>query len=209
VAIVVVAAGNVAYGQIHAHSQHTGADLIVITPRPTSRLTAQDAATLNRRAKLIGAVSPVIVEPTNVVGVATDYLSIRHWTLASGVPFDNDDVRAKRAYALLGRAVASRLFPDADPFGARVRLGGVSFTVVGVLAETDGDQDNVVVVPYTVAQGRFSEIVVTPAGHADVGAVEDELRGILRTAHQLRHGAPDDFTIQDQTTLVDNIQESR
>jgi putative ABC transport system permease protein len=232
-AIMLIAAGNSAYGQIRARAQDHGADLIVIAPGTGTRLTAQDAATIKRHATLISAVSPVIVSPVivspvivapvivaptqavrgqghwriEVNGVATDYLTIRHWTVASGVPFDNDDVRAKRRYALLGRTVASKLFPDTDPFGARLRLGDVAFTVVGVLA--DSDQENIVLVPYTTVQDGLSEIVATTTGHADIGAVEDQLRGILRTAHRLGHGAPDDFTIHDQTTLVDNLQESR
>jgi putative ABC transport system permease protein len=226
-AIIMVAVANGADRPIPARMQNPGTNVVVVTPRATStvnRLTVQDVATIKREARLVTAVSPLIAVPTQVLsdqstwptevnGVAADYLTIRNWTLASGVPFDDDDVRAKRKFVLLGSTVAHRLFPDTDPFGEWVRLGDVPFTVVGVLAAkgqtaTGTDQDDIVLVPYTTAQDVLTgssvvaQIVVNATGQADIAAAEEELRDILRNAHTLRRGAPDDFTIGDQTALA-------
>jgi putative ABC transport system permease protein len=234
--IVMVAVGNGAAGQIQAQINTLGTNLIVITPGSTSqsgasqgagafnRLTVDDVNRIKRDATLITAVSPVIVSPTQVVGgqgnwrtdingVSTDYLTIRNWTLARGAPFDDDDVRAKRKIALLGNTVASTLFPDTDPVGARIRLGHVPFTVGGVLAAkgqaaNGTDQDDIVLVPYTTAQDRLSgfsflaQIVANTAEPRDVAPAEEELREIMRDAHALGNGAPDDFTVRDQTALA-------
>jgi putative ABC transport system permease protein len=196
-----------------------GDHVVIITPADTGRLTLQDVTAITDSATLVTGISPVTVSRTDVAGGSTDwrtgvygvaasYLGITNRSVARGVPFDKDDVRAHRRYALLGETVASRLFPGRDAFGEWVRIGGVPFTVVGTLASkgrsVDGaDQDDVVLVPYTTAQERLpgakglAEIVAVTRVRGDVGIVEQEVRHLIRDAHQLPRGRGDDFTITD------------
>ena len=55
-----------------------------------------------------------------------------------------------------------QLFSDANPIGQVVRIKDIPFRVVGVLAykggqTMGGDQDDVVLVPWTTAQRRTSK----------------------------------------------------
>ncbi|HET9983147.1 MAG TPA: ABC transporter permease [Longimicrobiales bacterium] len=235
--ILMVAIGHGAQAQIEGQIRNLGTNLVVVTPGAISaagasqgaasfnRLTADDVERIRREATLITAISPVVVTRTQVIGgqgnwrtevngVATEYLEIRNWSVASGEAFGDDDVRAKRRVVLLGSTVAANLFPGADPVGAQIRLGRSPFTVVGVLAPkgqtaSGADQDDVVLVPYTTAQDRLSgfsflgQILARAASARDIPAAMEEIRGIMRDAHELPAGAPDDFTIRDQTAIAE------
>ena len=188
-----------------------------------NRLTVADADKIKSDATLLSAVSPVIVTRTQVItgkgnwrteinGVATDYLTIRDWGVTSGDLFTDDDVRAKRKVAVLGATIVKNLFPDSDPVGSQIQLGHVPFTVVGVLAakgqtSSGVDQDDIVLVPYTTAQDRLSgftflgQILASANSPSDMVAAQEEIRGIMRDSHGLG-GAPDDFTVRDQTAIA-------
>jgi putative ABC transport system permease protein len=190
-----------------------------------NRLTVDDVDKIKSQATTLAAISPVIVTRTQIVGanrnwraevdgVSTDYLTIRNWGVTSGSLFGDDDVRAKRQVVVLGATVAKNLFPDSDPVGSDIRLGRSPFTVVGVL-EAKGqtasgtDQDDVVLVPYTTAQSRLNgfsflgQILASASDPKVLAAAQNEIRDIMRDAHGINGGAPDDFTVRDQTTIAE------
>jgi putative ABC transport system permease protein len=192
-------------------------------------LTVADAETLARETTFLAAVSPDIFAPpmqvvvgavnwrTRVQGVAPAYRVIRDWPLAAGEFFEDEDVRGVRRVAVLGTTVAEALFPGTDPVGRELRLGPVPFMVAGVLAPkgqtaVGADQDDVILVPYTTHQVRLSgrtfvgQILASTYSPADIPAAQDEARAILRDAHRLGPGEPDDFTIRDQTDLAQAAQ---
>jgi putative ABC transport system permease protein len=114
---------------------------------------------------------------------------------------------------VLGATVAKNLFPSTDPVGGQIQLGNVPFTIVGVMTakgQNAGgqDQDDVVLVPYTTAQNRLSgsvrigQILVSTATADDMPSAQDEVAAIMRDAHHL-NGAPDDFTVRNQTEIAD------
>ena len=96
--------------------------------------------------------------------------------------------------------------------GEEIRIGKVSFTVVGLLAEkgTDlagGDQDDVIYIPIQTGLRRLfnltyiNNIFIQAASSESIEAAVAETREILREKHRLR-AKPDDFTIQSQTEIV-------
>jgi putative ABC transport system permease protein len=189
-----------------------------------NRLKVEDVDAIRAQATMLSAISPVIVTRTQIVGgtgnwrtevngVSTDYLTIRDWGVSSGELFSDDDVRAKRNVLVLGATVAKNLFPDSDPVGAAIRLGKTPFTIVGVLAAkgqtaNGSDQDDVVLIPYTTAQTRLSgfsflgQILASASVPDQLAPAQEEIRGIMRDAHGLSVGAPDDFTVRDQTAIA-------
>jgi putative ABC transport system permease protein len=189
-----------------------------------NRLKVEDVEKIRSQATLLAGVSPVIVTRTQLVaptgnwrtevnGVSTDYLSIRNWNVASGDAFTDEDVSAKRNVVLIGATVAKNLFADADAVGAEIRIGKSPFTIIGVLASkgqtaTGSDQDDVVIIPYTTAQTRLSGFsflgqILASANSPDVlPAAQEEVKTIMRDAHGLAGGMPDDFTVRDQTAIA-------
>jgi putative ABC transport system permease protein len=189
-----------------------------------NRLSVDDAKLLKRDGTLFSAVSPVVSARTQVIGpdgnwrttvqgVSTDFQTIRNWTPSSGAFFDDTDVQAGRKVAVLGTTVANNLFPGTDPVGAQIQIGKVPFTVIGVMAakgQNAGgmDQDDAVLVPYTTAQNRLSgnvrigQILVSTTTAEDMPAAQEEVATIMRDAHRL-DGAPDDFTVRNQTEITE------
>ena len=69
-----------------------------------------------------------------VRGVAPEYGIMRAETPAAGRFLNEDDVTRRRRVAFLGAEVARRLFSNIPAVGETIRIGGVTFEVIGVLA---------------------------------------------------------------------------
>ena len=238
--IVMVAIGAGAQKEIASQIQNLGTNMLVITPgaaeqggvsqgaQSFTRLTVEDAEQLKEQSFLVAAVSPVIVSPTQVIGgtgnwrtavmgVSTDYQTIRDWGLSDGVFFEQSDLDALRKVVVLGSTVADALFPDGDAVGQQIRVRDVPVTVVGVL-ESKGqtsegsDQDDVVLAPYTTVQTRLSgrmfiaQILASTYTPDDIPAAQAEVGQILRDAHDLAPNEQDDFTVRNQAEITEAAQ---
>ena len=190
-----------------------------------NRLTIKDVEKLERESLLLAGVSPVIMTFSQVVGgtgnwraptqgVSTTYLNIREWPIESGTSFDQQDMRLNRKVAVLGKTVADNLFPGMDPIGQQIRLRNVPFRVVGVLSSkgqnsSGDDQDDIIMAPYTTVQSRLhgrtfiAQIVANTFTPNDIAAAQEEIRAIMRESHDLAEWEEDDFTVRNQTDLVD------
>ena len=198
-------------GRIRTHGAALGA---VNTVRP---LTLEDALALQHAPHVL-AIDPMVQGNGDVrsngrsrrvmlTGVGPDFARVLHMRVASGTFLPPDDPRAPRAQAVLGARVASELFGGTSPLGARVRVGGEHYRVVGVMAPKGQvlgfDLDDTVYVPAARALALFNrdslvEIHVAYAPEAPVAAVEAGLRRVLAT----RHGA-EDFTVTPQQKMLE------
>jgi len=235
--IVMVAVGQGAQSQIERQIENLGTNLIIITPGASSqggvsrgagsfnRLKVEDAEKIRRESPLLSAVSPVILAPAHAIGgqgnwrtivqgVATDYQTIRDWSLESGAFFGQGDVTSMRKVAVIGTTVASALFPDEDPIGQQIRLRSVPFRIVGVLAEkgqgaNGSDQDDLVLAPYTTVKNRLAgrmhiaQILASTPLPDDIPAAQTDISAIMREAHRLADWEEDDFTVRNQTDLAE------
>ena len=149
---------------------------------------------------------------TNVAGMTPDGFRIRNIEIAAGRFFDDEQNRGRRRVAILAPTVVSNLFGDTDPVGLHIRIGRVPFEVIGVTkpkgVDANGvDQDDLIIVPLETAMRRLFnvthiQIIYVQARNAEyLGRAEKEIRDILQKRHRLRN-KPDDFTIQNQATLL-------
>jgi putative ABC transport system permease protein len=77
----------------------------------------------------------------DIRGVDPDFRQLRRLELLRGRFIDDIDVREHRKVAVIGRAVASQLFDEADPVGQTIEIRGLRFTVVGVFDNPAGEQE--------------------------------------------------------------------
>jgi putative ABC transport system permease protein len=188
-----------------------------------TRLTVEDVEKIRREATMLRGISPVVNSNAQAVGgvgnwraringVDPDYEIIREWPAVSGTWFTEQDVRTNRRVVLLGQTVVQNLFPDGDPVGERLRIRNVIFEVIGVLGPKGQtaqgqDQDDIVLMPYTTATTRLSrntfipQIVASSVSDATLVPAQEEIRVILREAHNIM-GDADDFTVRDQTDIA-------
>jgi macrolide transport system ATP-binding/permease protein len=181
--IAMVAVGEGARAQVEAQVQSLGTDLLVVLPGTTrtNGVRAGNGSAASLRVRDVGAILEEDADvadvsyisrqnaqlvngnknwSTSVQGVSHSYLSIRHWPLAAGRSFSDDDDREGAAVCVLGKTVVLNLFGEfSDPLGATVLVKNVPMEVIGVLAEkghsaSGQDQDDVVLIPFSTAQER-------------------------------------------------------
>ncbi len=118
------------------------------------------------------------------------------------------DARRQGAHTVLGPTVARELFGGASPLGARVRIGGRSFLVVGVMSSKGQmvgfDLDDAAYVPVASAMDLFNvdelnEIDVLASSRQVIPSVVEGMRQVLKQ----RHRGQEDFTITTQTEMLE------
>jgi putative ABC transport system permease protein len=154
-----------------------------------------------------------------VIGTWVNWPRVNGWSLDRGRFFTETEQEGRRRLAVIGSEVAEDLFPEfVDPIGASVRLNGVQFEVIGVLA-SKGDtgfrnQDDTVVVPLSTAQYRLfgteylSSFVAEAGSDSQVTMATAEIESILRRQHRLRPTVENDFTITGQTEFLNLVAET-
>ena len=148
---------------------------------------------------------------TQVSGVTPEFETVRNFRAAQGQFFTDEDMRRRAKVAVVGKTVANRLFADTEPIGQRIRIRGVTFTVIGVMEEKGAtgfsDRDDVVFVPLTTAQRRLfgvthvRTIQVQVATPEEMTETQATLTGVLRARHRLDPGE-EDFTIRSQADIL-------
>lgn len=152
-------------------------------------------------------------------GTSGDFFSIRNFNVSGGTIFSDSDVDSFNHVAVIGEEMATTLFGGLSPVGKSIRLKDISFRVVGVL-EKKGvgafgiDQDNLIIVPITVAQKQMLGIdyynsVTIQAGDAyTIDFTRERVISVLRQNHHITDPDKDDFTIRTQAdalALLNNI----
>ena len=150
---------------------------------------------------------------TTVMGTTADIVKVRNYALRRGRFFDREADNGRRREAVLGKTVVENIFGRQNPVGETIRLGRVPFKVIGVLAskglDINGtDQDDLIIVPLKTALRRLfnvtylNAIYVQAVSSKAMDRAEQEIRAALRAGHHLRAGRADDFTIQNQATVL-------
>ncbi len=189
-------------------------------------MTENDISLLQEGVDGINAIAPVFLRPgivrteeisviTTAIATRTPFLQISAMEASEGDFFsDEDDAEAKQVI-LLGQTVSSLLFKDTDPIGETVTLNNTDFEVIGVIEEkgldaNNEDLDNLVIVPLTTAQKHvvlgireyLTHIYLEVEQAERIPEIKEEIKPILRAAHQLSPNEPDDFNIVDQSQLL-------
>lgn len=150
---------------------------------------------------------------TNVLGMTAAGFRIRNITVvAPGRAFEPQECRARRRVAIVGPTVKYNLFGDGSAIGRRIRIGRVIFEVIAITTpkgmDANGqDQDDVIIVPLETAVRRLMNVTHVHTIYVQARSAEllekaqTEIRQLLRERHRLRD-KPDDFTIQNQATLL-------
>jgi putative ABC transport system permease protein len=240
--IVMVAIGDGAQSQVLAKIQAMGTDLVIVTagqvkiiagrPRQTGNvatLTPRDVAAILDESRYVSGAAPAqsrkllvkyeaLSTSTTVTGTTEAVMPIINLAVAQGRFFSDDEDRTLQRVAVLGPTVARNLFADRNPVGEAIRVGKVTFEVIGVLRErgTDlvgNDQDDVIYIPINTALRRLfnltyiNNIYVQAKGSANIEKAAAEITEILRDHHRMRERA-DDFTVQNQTEILKAEQET-
>src|SRR5215469_13045306 len=95
-------------------------------------------------------------KPVNLVGVTEGYQTIRRLVILRGRYFDDADMEMRSKVCLVATQLAEKVFGQENPIGKGIRLGELTFTVIGVFkerVETFGlsdIQENTIIIPFTL-----------------------------------------------------------
>jgi putative ABC transport system permease protein len=157
---------------------------------------------------------------TTVAGVTANYFQVNNleaFQLGDGLTQNDLDTQAR--VAVLGPTIASDLFGTQFPIGQEIKINGVGYKIVGVLEESGGGiagfTDENVYLPLTTAQSRLypnrtrrgdkavSTISAQAASSEQVDAAIQQVKQTLRERHDIAYAADDDFSIFDQSSLLE------
>ena len=181
--ITMLAVGRGATERVQEQIKGLGSNIVLVVPgslsaagvrlgaQTRSRFTEEDAEALAREVPEVQVAAPssrttaqAVAQSANwnttIFGTTNDCLEAREWALAAGRLFEAAEQQGSAKVAWLGQTAARELFADDDPLGQTVRVRGVPFTVVGVLAAkgqnaVGQDQDDIVIVPMSTFRNRI------------------------------------------------------
>ena len=146
----------------------------------------------------------------SISGTGPDEQKIFRTVVAKGRFLQTEDVGSHARVVVLGAGIARKLLGSSDPINQSVKLGRVTYRVVGVM-EVGGTRfftklDDQVYVPVTTAMDQYhrervSFISVTTKNISVEGAKE-RIREVLRESHKLDNSkgdlSKDDFKVASQ-----------
>jgi macrolide transport system ATP-binding/permease protein len=153
---------------------------------------------------------------TTVQGVGEDFRVARDWEVAEGQFFNAEDRKRYAPVVVLGRTLATTLFPPGhSPIGTYILLRNVPFLVIGIMTEKGAspggtDQDDVMFVPVTTGLMRLfgkpylSSMTIKVANTADIAATQERIRALLQARHKT-----EDFRIRNMASILETAMETQ
>jgi putative ABC transport system permease protein len=240
--IAMVALGRGAQQSVNERIAALGTTLLSVRPgqgfgrgrvagADRAQLTFDDAAAIQKQATYVSAVQPELERSmqvqyenrntnTDIVGTTPNYLEVRKYSIDAGQMFTVQDDAGRRRVAVVGPQVVSDLdiANPASLVGGNIRIGGIQFEVVGVLASKGqvgfGNPDDQVLIPLQTARYRLiggdqlRQISALATNEADIPLAMAEIQKILRREHRLRSGQDDDFSVRNQSDFLSTLGET-
>ena len=187
------------------------------------RITMDQARTVTEQMTTARAVAPTAEtmlpvshkdrksDAVHVVGTSEQFLLTAGFTVSEGRFLTAEECQGARPVCVIGQKVATNLFENEPVIGNRLRAGGQTFEVVGVLEPQGGLfgalLDNQIFVPLRQFVSAFRpwpnvEIQVKAASLETLEATREELHGVVRRVRRLPPGVPDDFAINTQESIL-------
>jgi putative ABC transport system permease protein len=248
--IVLVAVGNGSKQAVQASVRALGSNVLLVQAggarggpgfgggAAAISLTQADATALQDtfNAPDVKSASPVVTAPSTalvagslsytpsaITGTTPSYTAARNYAIADGAMFTTADVKQHARVVVLGPTVVTNLFGGSNPVGQAIKMGGSSFTVVGVTKAKGSngitDQDDVVFAPLTAVQdalsgyGSINQIVVQAKSEQALDAAQAEVTSILDERHDISAaaaatGTSSSFQVINQGSILETSNET-
>jgi len=151
-----------------------------------------------------------------VYGESPGSFAARGWNLADGRLISDVDVAAARCVCVLGAALATNIFPNSSPIGELLKIDGIHYTIIGVLAPKGGalggDQDNFAVMPVTTGLNRYGRwgrslnVLVQAKDRESFDATMEEVHGLMRIIRKVPPGQDDDFEMVSNDSMIEQFK---
>jgi len=221
--ILMIGLGSSARVEVKDKVSNFGENGISIEQKPGGKkITSNDINTIKNEIYEVDMISPICYIPeknavlryrNNVThakmwGVNNEFLIIKNRTIINGRSFTDEDINSFGKVVIIGLTVKEALFGNKNPVGEQMLFNGVPLQIIGVMnragmAFSGNDFDNEVIVPHTTANIRFmgrrdvyTELLLSTKEESMLETADQKLVKYLRTVHNLREDAEDDFWIK-------------
>jgi putative ABC transport system permease protein len=158
----------------------------------------------------------------SITGVTPQFASVEAYSIAQGRFIAAGDNTAQSRVVVLGSQAAIDLFSGLNPLGRDVKIDGINFTVIGVLASKGtagfGSADGVVLIPLETGYARLfggralnngkrllSTISLSASSPDTVNSVISQVEYILRREHSLGLRDTLPFTVSSQNQFLSTL----
>jgi putative ABC transport system permease protein len=202
-----------------------------IKARSRKNITLDDADAIREKVPGIIRLAPILtsavtaksgsneLQAVELNGTTPEYLFIANFSIVSGRPLTEIDVRQRRQAAMVGATVVKKIFGARDPVGGTILIGPYHFDIIAQLGPKGSlfgnDQDNMILIPISTftklfsgpvaERGPLSEsvtIAIQPQNENLSPQIKENIRGLLRQRRHVPPSKPDDFSINTADQLL-------
>ncbi len=148
-----------------------------------------------------------------IYGTSWKYPDVRKLDIEFGRFFSFGEDKKGRPVCVLGWEVFKNLFGNSEPIGKWIKIGTISFEVVGVIKKqgqslTIGTADGNIYIPFNAflhsyGKRRSMSILVSAQNSDQVDELREEIRYSMRSIRKLKPWQDDNFAINSQDMLMD------
>ncbi|MFH1077711.1 MAG: ABC transporter permease [Patescibacteria group bacterium] len=150
---------------------------------------------------------------TSVLGTSPTYLEVRNVAVEEGTFFTASQVTSRAKVAVLGPTTRDDLFGEgASAVGQKIRINGLTFTVIGITASKGGsgmsNQDDAIYVPISTLETFLSgskyvgTISVKAESQEAMTSAQEAITALLLKRHDIASADAADFSVMNQSDLA-------
>jgi putative ABC transport system permease protein len=152
--------------------------------------------------------------------VEGDYFTIKKLDLKDGRVFSQQEAELGSPVVVIGDEIASYYFEGLNPIGRELRIGGMPYTVIGVIEHQGSlfgqSMDATAYAPFgsplhrlTNPRGDIDGLMVQAPNAVMMDEAMEVTREVLRGMRHLRPGTPDNFVMETSETALASFQKTK
>jgi len=148
----------------------------------------------------------------NILGTSPDYADIDDAHVQEGRYILDLDMEFRQKVAVIGTYVVNELFEDTSPIGEKIKIDGNVFTVVGILEEKGGGQENseddMIIIPVTTGQRIFKNARITSFEVLTTSSeVVDEAQAAIEDYMMSIFNSEDSFKVYNSAFFLETLED--
>lgn len=157
-----------------------------------------------------------------VAGITPEAMYTNNWSIDYGRAINQIDVNYTADVALIGVDIVNKLYPNINPIGQQITVGGKKFEVIGVFEKLGSifgqSRDNFIVIPISTFEKYFGQvdpfgwggsinITVTAESKEVYEETIDRAIGYFRVVRKLNPGDENDFYVFSNESLIEDVNQ--
>jgi putative ABC transport system permease protein len=152
--------------------------------------------------------------------VEGDYFTIKKLDLSAGRVFSQQEAELGTPVVVVGDDVAQFLFQGLSPIGRELRIGGMPYTVIGVIEHQGSlfgrSLDQTAFAPFnsplhrlTNPRGDIDGLMVQAPSATMMDEAMETVREVIRGHRRLRPGVPDNFVMETSASALASFEKTK